>query len=120
MVSDDFYFIGFPVMWNVVVFYLVFVLPNNLENPLFFPASFPLSAAVVVIFSILHFVPIRFAYPSRATRMKIPTTFATVTIMIVMPLIVWFYPSVPNWLKWLAIINLMYFGLLAIFDTFRK
>jgi len=25
MVSDDMYFIGFPVMWNMVVFYLVFV-----------------------------------------------------------------------------------------------
>ena len=110
MVSDDYYFIGFPVMWNMVVFYLVFV----------FSLSTIGNAAIIVIFSILHFVPIKFAYPSRATRLKTTTIIFTALIMLVMPLVVWFYPNVPAWLKWVAIVNLTYFGLLAAFDTFRK
>ena len=110
MVSDDNYFVGFPVMWNVVVFYLVFI----------FSASLWFNAAIIIIFSILHFIPIKFAYPSRATRLKTITIIFTTLIMLVMPLAVWFYPNVPNLLKLLAIGNLTYFGLLAAFDTFRK
>ncbi len=110
MVSEDFYFVGFPVMWNAVVFYLVFV----------FSLTEPGNAAIIVIFSILHFVPVKFAYPSRATRLKLLTIIFTAILLIAMPLIVWFYPNVPAYLKWTAIICLAYFGILAIFDTFGK
>lgn len=108
MISDDYYFIGFPVMWNMVVFFLVFVFSlNSLGN-----------AAVIVIFSILHFVPIKFAYPSRATRFKTLTLLFTAIMLLTMPVIVWFYPNVPAWLKLIATGSLVYFGLLAIVDTF--
>lgn len=108
MVSDDYYFIGFPVMWNVVIFYLVFVFSLN---------SFA-NAALVIFFSILHFVPVKFAYPSRAVRFKFLTLGITAAILLAMPLIVWFYPNVPFWLKVAAIGCLGYFGLLALVDTF--
>ncbi|NNE67679.1 MAG: phosphatidylcholine/phosphatidylserine synthase [Pyrinomonadaceae bacterium] len=117
MVSHDYYFIGFPVMWNVVVFYLVFVFPDP---------SIPVgtlkivNALVIVILAVLHFVPVKFAYPSRATRMKLLTIAATFSILLVMPLVVWLYPSVPVWLRILAIVNLAYFGVLAFFDTSRS
>ena len=109
MISEDFYFIGFPVMWNIVVFYLVFVFSLN---------SFG-NALIIISLSILHFLPIKFAYPSRATRLKILTVVFTAIILLVMPLIVWFYPNVPIWLKWIAVLNLVYFGGLAILDTFE-
>jgi phosphatidylcholine synthase len=110
MISDDYYFIGFPVMWNVVVFYLVFV----------FSLSGFGNAAIIVIFSILHFVPIKFAYPSRATRLKFVTLLFTAIFLLTMPVIVWFYPNVPTWLKWTANICLAFFGILAVADTFGK
>lgn len=110
MVSDDYYFIGFPVMWNIVVFFLVFV----------FSLSEIGNAVIIVFFSILHFVPVKFAYPSRATRLKFTTLIVTAIFLIVTPLIVWFYPDTPNWLKWLANACLAYYGILAIADTFRK
>lgn len=110
MVSDDYYFIGFPVMWNIVVFYLVFI----------FPLPAWANAAVIIICAILHFVPIKFAYPSRATRLKTLTISFAALLMVIMPLAVWFYPAVPVWLKFLASLNLLYFGALSIFDTFRK
>jgi phosphatidylcholine synthase len=110
MVSDDYYFIGFPVMWNIVVFYLVFVFSlGKLEN-----------AAIIVVFSILHFVPIKFAYPSRTVRLKFATIAVTAVFLIVTPLTVWLYPNVPDWLKWIATACLAYYGVLAIVDTFTK
>ncbi len=108
MVSDDFNFVGFPVMWNMVVFYLIFVFSFGEWG----------NAAIVVTFSIMHFVPIKFAYPSRAKRLKFVTIAFTTVLLIVMPIIVWFYPNVPDWLKWIAIMCLAYFGVLAILDTF--
>lgn len=110
MVSDDYYFIGFPVMWNMVVFYLVFVFSLG-------PVG---NAAIIVIFSLLHFLPIKFAYPSRATRLKALTIIFTGATLVIMPLAVWFYPDLPAWLKWIAIGNLVYFGGLAAFDTLRQ
>ncbi len=108
MVSDDYYFVGFPVMWNVVVFFLIFIFSlNKLGN-----------AAIIVIFSIMHFLPIKFAYPSRATRLKTLTIIFTAIILLSIPLSIWFYPNVPVWLKWITIGSLAYFGLLAIVDTF--
>ncbi len=109
MVSDDYYFIGFPVLWNVVVFFLIFVFSlNELGN-----------AAIIIIFSVMHFLPIKFAYPSRAIRFKKLTIIFTVIILISMPVIIWLYPNVPLWLKWVAIGSLAYFGILAFIDTFE-
>jgi phosphatidylcholine synthase len=108
MVSEDYYFIGFPVMWNVVVFYLIFIFSLNAFG----------NAAIIIIFAILHFVPIKFAYPSRATRLKTLTIIFTTIMLLSMLLAVWLYPNVPAWLKWIAIGSLAYFGILAIVDTF--
>lgn len=110
MVSEDFYFIGFPVMWNVAVFYLVFVF-----------AFSPLGNALIVVsLSIIHFVPVKFAYPSRATRLKLPTLVFSFLTLLAMPVIVWFYPDVPFVLRVSAFICLLYFALLAAADTFRS
>ena len=119
MVSEDFYFVGFPVMWNVVVFYLVFVFPNSQTT--LDPRPLPLiNTAVIVILAAMHFIPIKFAYPSRASSMRISTTVATVSILVLMPVIVWVYPQVPAWLRILAVGNLAYFGGLAVYDTLRN
>lgn len=109
MVSDDYYFIGFPVMWNMVIFYLIFV---------FSLGSFG-NAAIIIALAVLHFIPVKFAYPSRATRLKTLTIIFTLILLVAMPLIVWLYPNVPFWLKLVAVGSLIYFGVLAVADTFE-
>ncbi|HYY09418.1 MAG TPA: CDP-alcohol phosphatidyltransferase family protein [Kineosporiaceae bacterium] len=52
--TDDHFFLGFPSYWNVVAFYAV-VLPMS-------PAVL---GVVLVLLSVLVFVPIRYLYPSR-------------------------------------------------------
>lgn len=58
MVSDDYYFIGFPVMWNFVAFYLYYV----------FALSPMANFITIVVIAILHFVPIKYLYPSRTRK----------------------------------------------------
>jgi len=52
--TDDHTFLGFPSYWNVVAFYVIVL-----------DLSRPAVAAVLVICSILVFVPVRYLYPSR-------------------------------------------------------
>ena len=60
MKTDDYYFRGFPALWNAVAFYLFLVRPAPW-----------LAAAIVAALVILTFVPIRFVHPFRVARMRI-------------------------------------------------
>jgi phosphatidylcholine synthase len=57
--TDDHTFLGFPSYWNVVAFYAI-VLDLG-------PA---VVAAVLVVCSVLVFVPVRYLYPSRTTALR--------------------------------------------------
>lgn len=60
MISSDLYFVGFPVLWNLVAFYLHFIFD--------WPAW--LNLTVVLVLAAAQFVPIKFLYPSRAGRWR--------------------------------------------------
>lgn len=83
MVSEDNYFVGFPVLWNIIVFYLIFVFA--------FPSWANL--LVVVVFSILHFVPFKFPYPSQQARwLEVTWVMAGIWGLAVVT-IVWLFPE---------------------------
>jgi phosphatidylcholine synthase len=63
--TPDHFFKGFPSYWNVVVFYLYCLRAPTWVN-----------AAVLALFSVLVFVPIRYLYPSRTA------TARTITIVL--------------------------------------
>jgi phosphatidylcholine synthase len=107
MVSDDNYFIGFPVMWNMVVFFMVFIFP---QIPM-------LQTAMVFFFAILHFVPIKFVYPSQNARF-FKTTIAMTALFFVMVLLsIYYYPIIPLWVKALAYGTVVYYGGMAVYIT---
>ena len=62
--TSDHFFTGFPSYWNVVAFYLY---------ALGWPRA--LNAAIVVLFTISVFVPVRYVYPSRTPTLR-PLTVA--------------------------------------------
>lgn len=99
MVSDDNYFIGFPVLWNIVVFYMVFVfhLPDwaNL--------------LVILLFSILHFVPIKFPYPSQQAQWREVTWAMAALFGISMLGVVWIYPEENMILTVISVLSGVYF-----------
>ena len=65
MKTADNYFRGFPALWNAVAFYL-FVLK---------PAPW-VTAAVIIVLSVLTFVPFKFLHPFRVTRLRTVTLAA--------------------------------------------
>jgi phosphatidylcholine synthase len=54
--TDDGFFLGFPSYWNIVAFYLYFLRPPNW-----------ISLALIILLSLLTFVPWRYLYPSQRT-----------------------------------------------------
>lgn len=58
-VTTDYYFLGFPAFWNVVIFYLYLLELGPGWN-----------LALVAVFCVLHVVPIKFLYPSRTPRFR--------------------------------------------------
>jgi len=113
MVSNDLYFIGFPVMWNLVAFYLYYV--TNLP-----PTG---NFILVIFFAILHFVPIKYLYPSRTKKFMKLNILATVLLLasnfILLVLIEWNYamPTAIVVARAISILSLIYFGFLSIYHT---
>ena len=110
MVSEDGkHFVGFPVMWNMVVYVYIFVLPEMVWTVLL---------GLNIFFAIIHFVPILFPYPSRGGRWWMVTLFATVAFILSAVVNVWYYPEPVWWARWATILAVGYYGLISALDTF--
>ncbi|MCB0595524.1 MAG: CDP-alcohol phosphatidyltransferase family protein [Lewinellaceae bacterium] len=110
MVSDDYYFVGFPVMWNMAAFYMIFVFQwGHWGNVL-----------LVVGLSILHFVPIKVAYPSRARHWRWPTLAVSAVCILVLVSITYLYPDKNVWLAVMAWGCLVYFAVFVVWATWWR
>jgi phosphatidylcholine synthase len=110
MVEDEQYFMGFPVLWNFVVFFQFFLVQNHQLTNLI----------SVVIISILHFVPIRFAYPSMSKRyFKSHLLFSIIGLSGAL-YVLYIYPVRVPFVEYLSIIGGSYFALFAIYDTLKR
>ena len=107
MVSPDLYFVGFPVLWNMAAFYLFFVLSAGPWTNL----------AIVVFLSVLHFVPIKFLYPSQTRRFRGFNIAVSVLFFLVNAAILWLYPRTQPWLQGLSLAVVLYFGGMAVHAT---
>lgn len=67
MKSEDYYFVGFPAIWNVVVLY--FYLLNT---------GWAINLFVIIALSILTFIPIKFVHPLRVAHWRAITIPMTV------------------------------------------
>ena len=67
MKTEDYYFRGFPAVWNIVVLYF-FILGTNLY----------INVIVIIICLILTFIPIKFVHPLRVKELRNITIFVTV------------------------------------------
>jgi phosphatidylcholine synthase len=77
MKSSDYYFVGFPAIWNVVVLYFYLFQTGPLTNLI-----------TILVLSVLTFVPIKFVHPLRVTHWRnitIPMTiiWAAMTLALV-------------------------------------
>ena len=110
MVADEQYFVGFPVLWNIVVFYCFFIFQNNLE----------LNVAIVIIFAILHFVPVKYAYPSRSKKYFWLHLIVSLSWFIGAGLVLFYFPQRIFLIEVLLIAVIFYFAVIAMMDTWGR
>lgn len=110
MVSEDLYFVGFPVLWNLAVFYLFFVTEFGVWGNL----------GMIVFLSILHFVPIKFLYPSQTSAFRYLNVAVTVIFFGVNTALLWLYPESPAFLQWISLAVVVYFGGMAVYETWIR
>jgi phosphatidylcholine synthase len=105
--TEDHFFLGFPSYWNVVAFYVVVL-----------ELSVPVTTALVLVFAVLVFVPVKYVYPSRTeTLWWLNMTLATVWLVL-FGVIVATLPGPPLVLVLLSAGYLAYYVALSLWLTF--
>jgi phosphatidylcholine synthase len=100
--TSDHFFTGFPSYWNVVTFYLLVAR---------WPS--PVNAAILVVFAVLVFVPIRYVYPTRTPAWRVVTNVGGAIWAGLMLLMLWQYPAVSALLFWVSLAYPTYYFLLS-------
>ena len=67
MKTSDYYFNGFPAVWNIVVLYF-YILGTNLW----------INTIVIITLYVLTFIPFKFVHPLRVKKLRNITIFATI------------------------------------------
>src|SRR5919202_2102095 len=106
--TEDHFFLGFPSYWNIVAFYAI---------------VFALSPAVVgtilLICSLLVFVPIRYVYPSRTVAFRPATLALTLLWMVAYCAILLKMPVHDPLLNEFSLVYLLYYVGLSLYLTFK-
>lgn len=102
--EQSFFFKGFPSVWNFLVIYMMLLGLNPWINLL-----------ILVICNILVFVPIKYIYPSRNTRLRRLTLALTYLYGAIGVWALLQYPSVPQWVVWISLVYVAYYTLLSFF-----
>ena len=104
--TDDHFFLGFPSYWNVVAFYIIV-----------FNVGPTLTATVLIVCSLLVFVPIRYLYPSRTVTFRPLTLALTGLWTISYALILLQMPNSSTWLSSISLLYLVYYVGLSLYLT---
>ena len=67
MKTEDYYFSGFPALWNIVVLYFYILNTNQYINLI-----------IIIFLSILTFIPVKFVHPLRVKKLRNITIFCTI------------------------------------------
>jgi phosphatidylcholine synthase len=102
--EQSYFFKGFPSVWNFLVVYMMLLGLNPWIN-----------FALVVACNILVFVPVKYLYPTRNTRLRRLTLALT---YLYAALGVWGllqYPDVPEWVAPVSFIYVVYYAAMSFF-----
>lgn len=104
--SDDesYFFKGFPSVWNFLVIYMMLLGLNPWIN-----------LVLLIICNILIFVPVKYLYPTRNTRLRRLTLGLTYLYGVIGIWGLLQYPSVPQWVLWVSFAYVAYYATLSFF-----
>jgi phosphatidylcholine synthase len=105
--TEDHFFTGFPSYWNIVVFYLYVLHLSQTANAIW-----------LLVFAVLVFVPIRYAYPSRMPHLRGLTNALGVGWGAALLVMIWQLPAISPVLLWGSLLYVIYyFGLSLAMQT---
>lgn len=107
--EQSFFFKGFPSVWNFLVIYMMLLSLNPWVN-----------LVLVAICNILVFVPVKYVYPSRNTRLRRLTLGLTYLYGGIGVWALLQYPSVPQWVVWISLVYVAYYALLSVFPRIGR
>ena len=107
--EQSFFFKGFPSVWNFLVIYMMLIGLNSWIN-----------LALLVICNILIFVPVKYIYPTRNTRLRRLTLGLTYLYGAIGIWGLLQYPSVPQWVVWISLAYVVYYALLSFFPKIGR
>jgi phosphatidylcholine synthase len=104
--TDDksYFFKGFPSYWNFLVLYMMLLGLNPWIN-----------LVILVVCNVLVFVPVKYLYPSRNTRLRRLTLALTYLYAGIGVWGLMQYPSVPQWVLWISLAYVAYYAILSFF-----
>ncbi len=102
--EQSYFFKGFPSVWNFLVIYLMLLRLNPWINLL-----------ALIVCNILIFVPVKYLYPTRNTRLRRLTLGLTYLYGAIGVWGLLQYPSVPQWVLWVSFIYVAYYAVLSFF-----
>jgi phosphatidylcholine synthase len=112
--TEDHFFKGFPSYWNIVVFYLFFWQTPPWVN-----------LVIVLVLSVLIFVPIKYVYPSRLDYLThhrwLRRTMLAATLLwgVATAALLWIYPETNFVLVTLSIAYAIFYTAISLYRTFR-
>jgi len=107
MKTEDHYFLGFPSYWNIVALYMYWLQPGPVA-----------AVAVVVVPTVLTFIPTRYLYPSRNGAFW-RTNFLAGGLWIVLVCALLLNSSPPAGWIWMSLIYPALYMALSFYEEFR-
>jgi phosphatidylcholine synthase len=107
--TEDDYFLGFPSYWSLIGFYLYV-----------FQTSQAFNTALILVLSVLVFIPIRFPYPTKTRPFRPLTLACGGTWGAMMLALLLLLPDPPMWIAWASLIFVAYYLLLTFWLWWRR
>ena len=107
--TDDDFFLGFPSYWSLIGFYLYVF-----QTPVAF------NVGLILLLSVLVFIPIRFPYPTKTKPFRPLTLFCGAAWGIMMLVLLFTLPEPIMWVAWLSLIMVPYYLLLTTWLWWRR
>lgn len=107
--TSDNYFLGFPSYWNIVVFYLFL-----LELPVY------MCSAILLIFAITTFAPVKFIYPSRTPHFRLLTLLLGIIYSIQLLLMIILFDNSPAFLIYSSFIFPLYYFTMSFYLNIKQ
>jgi len=110
--TSDFYFSGFPALWNVVVLYFYILNTDPFTNLI-----------VILILSILTFIPIKYLHPFRVKKLR-KTSLSFLLIWMISTVILLYFNNLDEIILNISfsfwILTNLYFLLLTVYRTINN